>query len=64
MLRFCFLALPVPLPDDWSMIGSIFHLLKTGLQTLRSLFQTRKELALAHLALRQLELWNPGSVLD
>jgi hypothetical protein len=28
------------------MIASIFRLLKTGLQTLRSLFQSRKDLAL------------------
>ncbi len=35
------------------MLSSIILLLKTGLQTLRSLFQSRKDLALENLALRQ-----------
>jgi putative transposase len=35
------------------MIGSIFRLAKTCLRTLRSVFQSRKDLALENLALRQ-----------
>ncbi len=53
MLQINFLALLESPFDDWTMIGYIFHLLKTGLQTLRSLFQTRKDLALENLALGQ-----------